>query len=109
MASFGDAIKYLYGKFILRDVFSFITPGAIIVLSGILLFNNNLNELHTIDIPWPLYIPIFGIFFLVGFATQCFGELVGVIRHTPHEPENTGDMRHQILRCKRWYEDSEGW
>ena len=34
----GDAIKYLYSQFILRDVLSFVTPGAIVVLTAFSLF-----------------------------------------------------------------------
>ena len=31
MGDIGSAIKYLYSQFILRDVLSFVTPGAIVV------------------------------------------------------------------------------
>jgi len=33
MAGFGDAIKYLYQEFMLQDILSFVTLGAIITLT----------------------------------------------------------------------------
>ncbi len=83
-----NAIKYLYSQFILRDVLSFITPGAIVVLTAFLLLlpepclSQRLDKLFEYSryIHWLLYIPLFGIFYMVGFAIQCFGEFIGFIR-----------------------------
>ncbi len=78
MADIGNAIKYLYEKLILRDVLSFITPGAMVVITATYtIYPDFFNSWY---VPWPLYIPIFGLFFLIGFAIQCFGRLVGVIK-----------------------------
>ncbi len=77
MAGFGDAIKYLYTQFILRDVLSFITPGAIVVLTATHLFFPRVFSLY---IPWPFYVLLFGAFYIVGFAIQCFGEFIGFVR-----------------------------
>jgi len=90
----GDAIKYLYSQFILRDVLSFITPGAIVTITALVI----LLQPHEIiylshSIHWVLYIPIFGVFYIIGFALQCFGELIGFIRFTPHSERNC---------CNRW-------
>ena len=81
MGDIGNTIKYLYEKFILRDLLSFITPGAIIILIAFLLFlpEPSLSQrLDTVlkysgDMHWLLYIPLFGLFYIVGFAVQCFG------------------------------------
>src|SRR3990170_7911077 len=73
----GDAIKYLYQNFILRDVLSFVTPGAIIVIPATYMLYPDIFDRY---IPWPFYVPLFGLFFTVGFATQCFGEFVGFVR-----------------------------
>ena len=83
MGDFGDAIKHLYDKFILRDVLSFVTPGAIVTLTTfIILKEPSLNELlrYSRDIHWLLYIPLFGLFFVVGFSVQCLGVFLGCIR-----------------------------
>ena len=88
MGDFGNAIKYLYSQFILRDVLSFITPGAIIVLSVFVLFLPEYSLVQRLDklfeysqsIHWLLYIPLFGVFYIVGFAIQCFGEITGLVR-----------------------------
>jgi hypothetical protein len=85
----GDAIKYLYSQFILRDVLSFITPGVIVTIAALFLF----LQPHEIiwlsrSIHWALYIPIFGVFYMVGFALQCFGDLIGYIRFTPYSGKN---------------------
>ena len=88
MGDFGNALKYLYSQFILRDVLSFITPGAIIVLSVFVLFLPEYSLVQRLDklfeysqsIHWLLYIPLFGVFYIVGFAIQCFGEITGLVR-----------------------------
>jgi hypothetical protein len=104
MAGFGDALKYLYEKFILRDVLSFVTPGAIIVLTSLFLFYPNLLSRN---IPWPFYIPLFGVLFLIGFATQCFGEFVGLIYFSP--PDKFPWPWHQRLKIlsTRWTEGKD--
>jgi hypothetical protein len=80
MGDIGSAVKYLYSQFVLRDVLSFVTPGAIVVWIALSLFY---PELLKQPIHWLLYIPIFGIFYMVGFAVQCFGEIFDIIRFTP--------------------------
>ena len=84
MGDFGDAISNLYEKFILRDLLSFITPGAIVVLTALLLFLP-IGELFELSrsMHWLLYIPLFGLFFISGFAIQCAGEFLGIIHFSP--------------------------
>jgi hypothetical protein len=84
MSGLGDAIKYLYSQFILRDVLSFITPGAIVVLTAFLLFlpepclTQRLETLfrYSTSIYWLLYIPLFGLFYVTGYALQCIKNLM---------------------------------
>ena len=92
----GDAIKYLYSQFILRDVLSFITPGAIIVAATTYVFYPELLER---PIHWLLFIPLFGVCYIIGFALQCFGELFGFIRFTPYD-ERSWQKRFGIFSCK---------
>ncbi len=78
-----NTIKYLYEKFLLRDLLSFVMPGALIVLTGYgLLFNFEPVELFRQSrmIHGLLYIPLFGLFYLVGFSLQSAGRLIGLIR-----------------------------
>lgn len=108
MEGFGNAIKYLYSQFILRDVLSFITPGTIVVLTAFLLFlpepclGQRLDTLfrYSRDIHWLLYIPLFGIFYMVGFAVQCFGEAVRLI-YSYRDVRVTWSNIRDIFRC-RW-------
>ena len=84
MRDFGNVIKDLYEKFILRDILSFVTPGAIVVLTAFVLFiqeptlRDNLEKFfeYSRSMHWLLYIPLFGVFYTVGFAIQCFGEII---------------------------------
>jgi hypothetical protein len=76
MEGFGNAIKYLYQNLILRDVLSYITPGAIIVITAFYLVYPQI--LH-FSYHWLIYVPIFGLFYIVGFSIQCFEEWVGII------------------------------
>ena len=89
MGDIGSAIKYLYSQFILRDVLSAITPGAIVVLSAILVLlpepslSQRLNTLfqYSTSIHWLLYIPLFGLFYVIGFAIECLERLFGIRLH----------------------------
>jgi hypothetical protein len=74
MSEIGDGIQYLYSKFIMRDLLSFVTPGAIIVGTLFLIhwdFSYDMNFFKSI--PYILYIPSFGVLYIVGFAVQCLG------------------------------------
>jgi hypothetical protein len=111
MGDIGGAIKYLYSQFILRDVLSFITPGAIVVLTTIFLFLPEPYLTQRVDtffrysreIHWLIYIPIFGIFYFVGFAMQCFGDIVGFVRFSPYI-EKSLKKRWRMFLCS-WDEN----
>jgi len=112
MGGFGDTIKYLYEKFILRDLLSFITPGAIVVLTAFVLFlpepclSQRLDTLfeYSREMHWLLYIPLFGLFFMVGFAIQCFGEMMGYI-HTSRKYVSCCRQRCKIFYFRKWRTD----
>jgi len=109
MGDIGNAIKYLYSQFILRDVLSFITPGAIVVLTAFMLYmpEPRLNTLldYSTSMHWLLYISLFGLFYIVGFAVQCFGEMFGCITYTPYAEKSWG-KRFRIL-WRNWDNDYE--
>ncbi len=112
MTDFGNAIKYLYREFILRDILSFVTPGAIIIVTASVLLipeptlKDSLERLfgYSRSMYWLLYIPLFGLFFMVGFAVQCFGEIFDIIRFTPND-QGCWRQRFNIFWCK-WAKDS---
>jgi hypothetical protein len=72
-----DFLNNLYDKFVLRDLLSFITPGFIFIFA-MLLYWHPLSTIieQTGKIHWIIYIPIFGCFYLVGFALHCIGLLL---------------------------------
>ncbi|MFC1989505.1 hypothetical protein ACFLVW_02925, partial [Chloroflexota bacterium] len=37
-------------------------------------------EMFSRHIPWPLYIPLFGVFYIAGFAIECLGRIFGLIQ-----------------------------
>lgn len=70
-------VKDLYNKFLMRDLLSFIVPGAIVIVSLLLVLVSPLDLLrYAKEIPFLVYIPIFGFFFVIGFFVQCFGTLI---------------------------------
>jgi hypothetical protein len=81
MSDISDTIKNLYREFILRDLLSFITPGAIVV-GTIVFLQWDISQILEFfkAISWFVYIPIFGASFMVGFAIQCLGEIAGIIK-----------------------------
>jgi hypothetical protein len=102
MSGFSDAVKYLYSQFILRDVLSFITPGVIVILTAVYVFDESFSSL---SIHWLFYIPLFGIAFVIGFAIQCFGEIIGFVSFRPNIKITCVD-KMKILFC-RWREPED--
>ena len=98
MSEISDGIQYLYSKFIMRDLLSFVTHGAIVV-GSLLLLHWELSWILDFlkSIPFVLYIPIFGILYMVGFAVQCLGaEIIHVIKF--HRSKT--DKEHFMLLAK---------
>ncbi len=70
-------IENLYENFIFRDLLSFIIPGSIVAFSLMNLISNISKTLEMIKLlPGISYIALFGLFYLIGFAIQCFAELI---------------------------------
>jgi hypothetical protein len=92
-----------------------VLPGAEVALAAFILtwpwtiLSEQFGDLFqfTFSIPWLLYIPIFGLFYLVGFAVQCFGELLGLIR-IHRTARSNWRQRFKILWCG-WDEESNIW
>ncbi|MBI3659242.1 hypothetical protein HY230_02055 [Candidatus Acetothermia bacterium] len=83
MSGLVEVIKYFYEDFILRDFLAYVTPGAILIGAVILLqFSDNLSQVREIikEIPFILYIPIFGVLFIVGYALEGLGERLGILK-----------------------------
>jgi hypothetical protein len=78
MQGFFDAI---YSKFILRDLFSKIVPGAIFLCTALLLFDGNLSciLLHG-DFSPAVWAILYGIAWILGLALQSLGEVLGLLK-----------------------------
>jgi hypothetical protein len=104
-----DLIKYLYEKFLFRDVFSLMTPGAVVAVSATYVL---FPDIRNIYFPWPFYIPMFGIFFIIGFSLQCLAELLNLVQ-TQDLAKSTRRQRFGFLSCNwidnvdklRWWKD----
>ena len=74
-------VSGLYEAFILRDLMSYVLPGAIVLLSVLLLWRDaGQIKVFFIDLHWWFLVPLLALTFVVGFALHCFGELVGLIK-----------------------------
>lgn len=75
MSEAGETIKNLYQKFVMRDILSFITPGAIFVMCCLYLYGWDLSKIIRIskEIHFILYLPIFGVFYVLGLSFQFVG------------------------------------
>jgi hypothetical protein len=73
--------KDLYGKFILRDLLSFILPGSITIIS-LISFKYCPDQIVYLlkQVPVIVYIPIFGLCYLIGFTIQSFGVFIRLIK-----------------------------
>lgn len=82
MQGIGEAIKYFYEDFVFRDVLGYVTPGTILLSCVLLLYYKDPSAVINIlkDIPFLAYIPAFGFAFIVGFALENLGEMLGVLK-----------------------------
>jgi hypothetical protein len=116
MGGFGNAVKYLYSQFILRDLLSFITPGALVVLTAFLILlpepclSQRLATLfkYSRDMHWLLYIPLLGVFYIVGFAIQCLGEILHLVYFHPNY-RSCWSQTFRIFHCRKWYDNDNMW
>ena len=78
----------MYSKFIMRDLLSFVTPGAIIV-GTLFLIHWDLSWKFEFfkSIPFMLYIPCYGFLYIVGFAVLSLGHVLGIIQFGPKTDE----------------------
>ncbi len=88
MSDLSDTIKGFYSDFILRDLLSFVTPGAIVILSSVfVLVNLDITtiqgQIHGVmilaNIPIVFWILLFGLFYLTGFGLQCFSNRISLM------------------------------
>ena len=57
---------------------------------------------------WLLYIPLFGLFFIVGFAIQCLGEFLGIIHFSPPDKYHSDcKQRLKILLPFVWSKEKD--
>lgn len=90
MSDISDTIKGFYSDFILRDLLSFVTPGAIVVFSLVFaLWESWEKIIYTLClIPWPVWILIFGFFYLTGLTLQIIGESICCFKFPPKKYQN---------------------
>jgi hypothetical protein len=88
MSDLSDTIKGFYSDFILRDLLSFVTPGAIVIGTlAITLANVDINTTHGqvyivnifSHIPIVIWILLFGFFYIVGYGLLCFNHWISMI------------------------------
>lgn len=96
MDNFFGIVEAFYSRFILRDLLAKITPGAIVLLvvcSNINFDNIVVELLKSSNLI--VCILFFSIAWIVGFAIQGIGELLGLIKY--HENEEAEKNYHRFL------------
>src|SRR3972149_6490736 len=81
-----------------------ITPGAIVVLTGAYVTSPEIFKTPHY-VPWPLYIPLFGLFFIMGFGLQCLGEWLRLVNFYPDARSSARQVRAVILHWSETCED----
>ena len=84
MSDLSDTIKGFYSDFILRDLLSFVTPGAIII--GTIAFGLNL-ETYMRDSIF-IWILLFGVFYIIGIGLQFVREQIPQLKFPPEMYQN---------------------
>jgi hypothetical protein len=88
VGDFGGLAEALYSRFLLRDVFGKIVPGTLLLLSLVHPYFPMWSGLK--EWPWPVWLFLIGLSWLLGFAVQAFGEKTHIIRHYPKVLEKIG-------------------
>jgi hypothetical protein len=73
MSDLSSALDNFYSNFVLRDILSFIFPGAIVCISLSIWINPDDNRILFISNILPIIL-LFGVFYLVGFSIQIIRE-----------------------------------
>jgi undecaprenyl pyrophosphate phosphatase UppP len=76
----------LYDTVVLRDILSFIAPGAVVLVSLYYAATPALVSVEDIiskvtSMPWPFFLIIAALAYIIGFAFQCLLEQVGLVTH----------------------------
>ncbi len=82
MSEFGESIKIVYQKFIMRDLFSFFTPGVIVFMSVLYLVESEQSSI-IYDLqrtPASLYVPLIGFCYVIGISLQFVGHWLGLAK-----------------------------
>lgn len=86
-------IDNFYSNFVLRDLLSFITPGAISIFSSLTLifdFQDIINFFSNISLL--IFIPALGLFYSIGYSLQFLGVTIRII----NKDENQNDKERII-------------
>jgi hypothetical protein len=87
MSDLSDTIKGFYSDFILRDLLSFVMPGAILTASLVLtLVNLDINTIPGLFyvvkiigvVSIVIWVLLFGLFYIIGYGLQCFSYLISL-------------------------------
>jgi hypothetical protein len=105
MAELAEAIKNFYQEFILRDVLSYVTPGAVVAGCVLKLHYGSSAVVFLKDLPGVSYIPIFGVLFLIGFALQNLGELLHILKWHNRRDEHKRIDDHIHLHILKTFHD----
>lgn len=101
MRELNSFVSGLYEAFILRDLMSYVLPGAIVLLSVLLLWRDAVQiKGFFLDLDWWLLVPLLGLTFIIGFALHCLGELVGLIKVSLIGDDLKCKERFEIFRCR---------
>ena len=102
MNEFQSIVDSIYGKFLLRDLFTKMVPGAVVALAFLHTLPIYADDMEYLDqVGWPLILLAAGITWILGFAIQQIGETTGLIKH---HPKDFGDDEIQDKRGYSRYE-----
>lgn len=102
MSEFATILDALYRNFLLRDIFSKVVPGTI-VLAAIHINGSVLNgvvDYKAGGLGWPIIVIIAGVAWVIGFAVQ---EIGNIFRLAHHHPPSCNDREERYnLRIDFW-------
>lgn len=96
MKGFTDTIKYFYQEFLLRDLLGYVTPGALVIATALVVVSPDLQTLlhGMMDLPVLIYLVLVGLSFATGLAVQNVGEYVRFIRWYHKGEVDSEDAAH---------------
>ena len=98
MSEISEGIQSFYQKFVLRDVLSFVTPGAIVVITFYYCLDFQLDLKFVKNIIWMFSLILFGFFYIIGFVCQSISWVICMSYYRKDKMKDFYSIQRDMLK-----------